>query len=88
MYQNLIFSIALFGLCSLAEFAKTTEFTYQGRLAVGGNAANTRRDFEFRLCAYETDCSSPPETKQRFNVPVSNDGFTVKLDLTPRISVA
>lgn len=72
----LIFSLIL----ATANYAQTTEFTYQGKLSdAGGQAA--AYDFVFRLCSSEADCSTPLATSTQSNVPVPGSGtFTVKLD--------
>lgn len=75
----LIFCLCL-GLVNAA--AQTNEFTYQGKLTDTGTPSPTY-DFEFRLCALETDpCTGMVllETKERLGVSVSNGIFTVKLD--------
>ena len=70
---------ALFLLCAAAS-AQTTEFTYQGKLADTGTPSPTY-DFEFRLCASETNCPAPLAVLPQSAVAVSGGGiFTVKLN--------
>ncbi len=75
------FGLALMLVCLTANIAlaQTNEFTYQGKLADSGTPSATY-DFEFRLCASETECAKPLATQQRLGVPVSGGVFTVKLD--------
>ena len=86
MNRTAILILSIFVLAHLVS-AQTNEFTYQGRLAAGGTAANTAHDFEFRLCSSASeDCTtSPPDggmlgTFTRPGVTVTNGIFTVKLD--------
>lgn len=61
-------------------FAQTTEFTYQGKLNDTGTPSATY-DFEFRLCASETSCSTPLAIDSRPGIAVSSGGiFTVKIN--------
>lgn len=60
--------------------AQTTEFTYQGKLSDTVMPQSAAYDFEFRLCASETNCASPLATQARSGVAVSGGVFTVKLD--------
>src|SRR5687767_2981399 len=60
-------------------FAQTTEFTYQGSLRDGSNAADGNYDFEFRLFSVDAG-GTALGTLQRLGVAVSNGVFSVKLD--------
>lgn len=79
MTIKLLLVFILLAAADLA-FAQTTEFTYQGRLVDGTVPANSNYDFEFRLCASESNCNLMLGTNQRLGVSVSNGIFTVKLD--------
>lgn len=73
-----IFFVVAFGGANLTN-AQTTEFTYQGRLADGGQTANGNYDFEFRLFDAETG-GTEIATQQRLVVSVTAGIFSVKLD--------
>lgn len=73
-------SIALILLLAMTAFAQTTEFTYQGKLSDTGTPSATY-DFEFRLCASETSCSTPLAIDSRPGVAVASGGiFTTKIN--------
>ena len=74
----LIAAIFVFGVTVV--FAQTPpEFTYQGSLKDGANAANGNYDFEIKLYNASTG-GAPIGTRTRLNVPVTNGVFIVKLD--------
>ena len=86
-HPRIILIILLALILSVAGFAQTkdtplvgtltTEFTYQGKLTDNNIAANGNYDFEFKL----TDANGTVlATLQKFNVPVTNGIFTVRLD--------
>ena len=74
--------ITLFVCGATLALAQSTEFTYQGNLVENSIPANGNYDFEFRLFAVSTD-GTPIGTRTRLNVPVTNGGFTVRLDFSP-----
>ncbi|CAN5558565.1 hypothetical protein BH10ACI3_BH10ACI3_10110 [soil metagenome] len=61
-------------------FSQTTEFTYQGSLKDGANAANGNYDFEFALFDSLAAGTQIGSTLSRNAVVVSNGSFAVKLD--------
>ena len=78
--RNLILLFFFLIICCVETgLAQTNEFTYQGKLSDSGTATATY-DFEFRLCASETECPKPLATVQRSGVAVLGGVFTVKLD--------
>jgi trimeric autotransporter adhesin len=85
MNKTTIFFAGLLCACAFAGGAQTTLFTYQGRLATGGDAANGVYDFEFRLYASETNGTPVGSTISTNAVPVTNGLFAVLLDfgMTP-----
>lgn len=66
---------------TLAAFAQTSEFTYQGNLSTGTPPVPTsvNHDFEFRLFSVDIG-GAPIATLQRLNIPTSNGSFSVMLD--------
>lgn len=76
MYWKIFLAIVMFCVSTQAQ---STEFTYQGNLKDGSNAANANYDFEFRLYAADSGGSSLG-TLQRNGVPVTAGTFAVKLD--------
>jgi len=82
-HRILFFSVlALIVVGESLTSAQTTDFTYQGNLVDNAIPANGNYDFEFRLFAVSTD-GTPIGTRTRLNVPVTNGGFTVRLDFLP-----
>ncbi len=76
--------LAVVVVCSArVSCAQTTEFTYQGNLRDGGNAANGNYDFEFALFDMLSAGSQTGATIPKNNVSVTNGGFSVKLDFGP-----
>ena len=65
---------------SLPSNAQTTEFTYQGHLAISGVATSAPHDFEFRLFTAASNGTQLGVTMSRPNVLVSNGVFVVQLD--------
>ena len=90
--KSLFTILALFGLALslLAGTAKVrgenlqaaigTEFTYQGRLTVGGAPANGTYDFEFKLFDAFSGGSQVSKIVPQDDVTVSDGLFTVQLD--------
>ncbi len=78
MFPSVAF-VLFFALFAAISHAQTTEFTYQGRLADGGQTANGNFDLEFRLFDAETG-GTEIGALQRLNVPVAGGIFSVKLD--------
>lgn len=76
-FANAILFLSLFGAVTLAQ--TPPEFTYQGSLKDGANAANGNYDFEIKLYNALTG-PALIGTRIRLNVPVTNGVFTVKLD--------
>ncbi len=71
--------IILILACGLGS-AQTTEFTYQGSLAVSAVPANGNYDFQFLLFANADGGTQLGSTVVRNNHAVANGIFTVKLD--------
>ncbi len=63
-----------------------TGFTYRGRLADSGNAANGSHDFSFTLYDAETFGSAQAVPIECSDVPVTNGEFTVLLDFGRDVS--
>ena len=79
-YLRFAIAILFLSLVGSAVFAQTPpEFTYQGSLKDGANAANGNYDFEIKLYNASTG-GAPIGTRTRLNVPVTNGVFIVKLD--------
>src|SRR5688572_835445 len=60
--------------------AQTTAFTYQGKLTVGGSAANVPHDFIFKLYTASTGGTQIGGDVFSHDVPMANGIFTVTLD--------
>ena len=80
MKRHLMLVILLNAACAVAAFAQTTEFTYQGSLKDGVNAANGNYDFEFALFDALSGGNQAGAPLTRNMVVVSNGTFAVKLD--------
>ncbi len=78
--SHLIYSAAFIVLLFGAISAQTTEFSFQGSLKDGVNAANGNYDFEFALFDALAVGSQIGLTIPRNNVLVANGIFSVKLD--------
>jgi hypothetical protein len=74
------FSLFLIVFTAMVATAQTSEFTFQGSLKDGANAANGNYDFEFALYDSLTVGSQLGATLSRNAVAVSNGAFAVKLD--------
>ena len=64
----------------LAAFAQGTAFTYQGKLATGGNAASGNYDFTFALWNAKTGGAQQAATFATNAVPITDGSFLVTLD--------
>src|SRR6185503_12153612 len=80
MNKLTILSIGFLCASLVGTVAQPTAFTYQGRLATGGDAANGVYDFDFRLFASETNGTAIGSTVSTNAVPVTNGLFAVLLD--------
>src|SRR4051794_10456629 len=83
MFKALAIVVVLFVVCGLAGgevSAQTTEFTYQGSLKDGVNAANGNYDLEFKLFNLVNGGAQQGGTLQRLSVPVADGIFSVLLD--------
>ena len=76
LFLAMVLTVILFGAAS----AQTTEFTYQGSLKDGANAANGNYDFEFALFNALSGGAQQGSTLTRNTVAVANGTFAVKLD--------
>ncbi len=72
--------LALSAVFAGTALAQTTEFTYQGSLKDGANAANGNYDFEFAMFDALTAGTQVGSTLTRSGVAVSGGTFAVKLD--------
>jgi hypothetical protein len=75
-----LFSAVIAAILVLGISAQTTEFSYQGSLKDGVNAANGNYDFEFALFDALTAGAQVGSTLTRAPVAVSSGIFTVPLD--------
>jgi hypothetical protein len=77
---RLLATLFLFGVCSTAAFAQTTDFSYQGNLINTGSPANGLFDFEFTL--FESQLGGPQigSTLNRTGITATNGIFSVNLD--------
>ena len=69
-----------FALTATSVFAQTTEFTYQGSLKDGANAANGNYDFEFALFDAMSGGTQIGSTLTRNTVAVTGGIFAINLD--------
>ena len=79
MLRTILF-FAVIGIFITAIQAQTTEFTYQGNLKDGVNAANGNYDFEFALFDALTAGTQLGSTVTRNSVAVAGGTFAVSLD--------
>ncbi len=80
MWRKLIITILVTFLMSVTAVSQSTEFSYQGSLKDGANAANGNYDFEFRLFDSLAAGNQIGTLVARTNVPVANGTFGVQLD--------
>jgi outer membrane lipoprotein-sorting protein len=78
--RRLLLSVAFFVLSCGSALAQGTEFSYQGSLKDGGNAANGSYDLEFALFDSVSGGSQVGTTLTRLSTGVVNGIFTVTLD--------
>ncbi|MDM7922358.1 MAG: hypothetical protein QUS14_08655, partial [Pyrinomonadaceae bacterium] len=78
--KNTIRLAILFAVCVLGTAAQTTEFTYQGRLVLNGQAATGNYDFEFSLFTAFSGGSQVGQTLAVTNVAVNDGSFSVPLN--------
>ena len=67
-------------MAGLAAQAQSSAFTYQGRLAEGGAAANGSYDLQFTLFDSASGGTQVGATQTSSGVTVTNGVFTVQLD--------
>ena len=79
-FKNMLLIILTIVLGAGAILAQTNGFTYQGRLADGGIAANGNYDLQFALFDAADGNNQIGQTKTVSSVPVSAGVFTVTLD--------
>ncbi|HJZ80045.1 MAG TPA: tail fiber domain-containing protein [Pyrinomonadaceae bacterium] len=82
MKTRIFLTVVLLMLGSTAALAQTTAFTYQGKLADGGNPANGNYDLTFQLFDTEAAGTGTQQgtTLSLTNVAVKGGVFTAQLD--------
>ncbi|MFN0278688.1 MAG: tail fiber domain-containing protein [Pyrinomonadaceae bacterium] len=78
--KNVVSSVLLIIILTVAVNAQTTEFAFQGSLKDNAAAANGSYDFEFALFDMLSAGTQIGATVPKNNVPVTNGIFSVKLD--------
>jgi hypothetical protein len=81
LLRSAAFSLFLIVFAAMATAAQTTEFTYQGRLNVGGNPASGDYEVQFTLFSVATG-GTPIGTRTRVTEAI-NGVFMVRLDFAP-----